>query len=90
MSKHEEPDRPRTRSRARLLQQMQTVIVDQNGQERPYLEQYFDCELPGHARAYIYELAEVEVEQEEGGDGQKVYQVVQLAGTVIFRRGVVH
>ncbi|CAN5162003.1 hypothetical protein BH11CYA1_BH11CYA1_08080 [soil metagenome] len=88
MSKDEEFDRPRTRSRARLLQQLQTVIVDPDGHERPYLEQYFDCELPDHARAYIYEL--VEVHAEEGEVGQKVYQVVQLAGTVIFRRGVVH
>lgn len=88
MSNHEEPDRSGYRSRARLLQQLQTVVVDQHGHEKPYLEQYFDCELPGHARAYVYEL--VEVEQEEGAEGQKQYQVVQLAGTVIFLRGVVH
>lgn len=88
MSNHEQLDQARVRSRARLLQQLQTVVVDQQGHERPYLEQYFDCELPDHARAYVYEL--VEVEQEAAVPRQRAYQVVRLAGTVIFRRGTVH
>ena len=52
------------------------MVVDQQGHERPYLEQYFECELPDHARAYIYEL--VEVEQEAAVSGQRAYQVVRL------------
>jgi hypothetical protein len=88
MSKQEQLDRSGFRTRALLLHQLQTVVVDQHGHERPYLEQYFDCELPDHARACVYEL--VEVKQEEAVDGPRTYQVVQLAGTVIFRRGVVH
>ena len=83
-----------SRARPRLLQQMQTVIVNAQGEEKPYLEQYFDSELPGYARAFIYELAEDVPDpaelQEEGEPQYKTYTVVQLAGTLLFLRGVVH
>lgn len=46
MSKQEQSDRSGFRTRARLLQQLQTVVVDQHGHERPYLDQFVDVSYP--------------------------------------------